>query len=88
MMQVLLPLCHHTVDKNVWIHDVTLKSYVFLKSPGQYLTDNDLDDYSFSAGTMFSKLTSKSVQCEPKCLHHFRVFFLFPLKSTKGKNFS
>lgn len=88
MMRVLLPLCHHTVDINVCIHDVTLKSYVFLKSPGQYLTDNDLDDYGFSAGTVFSKLTSKSVQREPKCLHNFLVFFLFPLKSTNGKNFS
>lgn len=61
MMQVLLTLCHHTVDINVCIHDVILESYVFLKSPGQYLTNNDLDDYSFSAGTMFSKLTTKSV---------------------------
>ena len=87
-MQVLLPLCHHTVDINVCIPDVTLKSHVFVKSPGQYLTDNDLDDYSFSAGTLFSKLTSKSVQCEPKCLHHFLVFFLFPFKHTKGENFS
>lgn len=84
-MQVLLPLCHHTVDINACIHDVPLKSYVFLKSPGQYLTDNDLDDYSFSAGTMFSKLTSKRVQCEPKYLH--LVFFRFLLKSRKGKNF-
>lgn len=75
-MQVLLTMCHHTVDINVCIQDVILKIYVFLKSPGQYLTDNDLDDYSFFAGTMFSKLTTRSVQYEPKCVHHFLVFFL------------
>jgi len=87
-MQVLLPLCRHTVDINGCIRDVTLKSYVFLKDPGQYLTDNDLDDYGCSAGTMCSELPSKNAQCELKCLQHFLVFFLFHLKTTKGKKFS
>lgn len=50
MMQNPLPLCHPTVDINVCICGVTLKGNVFLKHPGQYLTDNDLDAYSFSAG--------------------------------------
>lgn len=67
-----------------------LKSPIFstiFKKP-QYLTDNDLNNYSFSAGTMLSTRTSKCVQCDPKCLHHFLVFFLFPLKCIKDENFS
>lgn len=81
MMQNFLPLCHPTEGVNGCIRGVTLKGFVFLKHPGQYLTDNDLDAVALQA------LTSKSAQCKPKRLHHF-VFLLFPLKRTKSKNFS
>lgn len=84
-MQVSLPLCQHTGDRAVCIDDLILKSCVVLSSPGQYLTANDLAGYAFSAGTMLSELTS---QGEPKCLNHFLIFLLFPLRSAKGRNFS